>query len=326
MVSLSGPTTASITEGLNGAGNITASGTVANNEPGIYSWLPGGYTILSAPTFGTLTISQNPANGEGGYTWSFVVDSDDPALDGLDRGDSLDITFNVRVTDVSFNAANGFASTVNGTAVIDTHQVTITIFGENEVCFARGTEILTEDGPRRIESLEVGDKVVTRDRGAQPIRWIAASKISMERRRGNSQLEPIAIEPGTFAPGVPSKRLLLSPQHRILVENATLDVLFGESSALVSAKNLINFRNVCTCGEEVEDLEYWHLALDNHEVVFAENCPVESLHFGEEALSTLGPEQLAELNDVFPGLAGRENPLSFPELRAFEGQLISQTL
>ncbi|MEL7256283.1 MAG: Hint domain-containing protein [Pseudomonadota bacterium] len=326
MVSLSGPTTANITEGLNGGGNITASGTVANNEPGIYSWLPGGYTILSAPTFGTLTITQNTANGEGGYTWSFVVDSDDPALDGLDRGDSLDITFNVRVTDVSFNAANGFASTVNGTAVIDTHQVTITIFGENEVCFARGTEILTEAGPRKIEALKVGDKVVTRDRGAQPIRWIASSKISKERRRGNSQLEPIAIEPDTFSPGVPSKRLLLSPQHRILVENANLAVLFGESSALVSAKNLKNSRTVYSCGDEVEDLEYWHLALDSHEVVYAENCPVESLHFGDEVLSTLNPAQLVELNEIFPGLIDQSSQLSFPELRSFEGQLISHGL
>ena len=194
MVSLSGPTTASMTEGFNGAGNTTASGTVVNTEPGAISWVAGGYNILSAPTFGTLTINQNTANDEGGYTWSFVFDSDDPALDGLDAGQSMTVTFNIQVFDTSWTG--GTQTTVNGTTVVDTHQVTITIFGENEVCFTRGTEILTADGPKLVEALKVGDMLVTRDNGVKPIRWLASSVVSEERRRGNSSLEPIMIEGG----------------------------------------------------------------------------------------------------------------------------------
>lgn len=326
MVSLSGPTTASITEGLNGTGNISASGSVTNTEPGTYSWIAGGYDILSAPSFGTLTIVQNTANDEGGYTWSFVVDSDDPALDGLDAGQSLDVTFNIRVRDTSFNAANGYASTVNGTAVIDTHQVTITIFGENEVCFVRGTEILTDIGPRRIETLRVGDLVMTRDNGLQPLRWITASKVPHDRRRGNSQLAPIAIAPDTFAPGVPNKTLRVSPQHRLLLEGPQVDLLLAQDAALASAKNLLNGDSIYECGDEIAELEYWHLVLDQHEVVFANGCPAETLHLGDVALSTLTDAQIEELNDIFPGLVGQSGNLAHIELRGYEGQVLSRGL
>ncbi|MCK0138333.1 Hint domain-containing protein [Aliiroseovarius sp. F47248L] len=323
MVSLSGPTTASITEGLPGTGNVSASGTVVNTEPGTYSWLAGGYDILSAPSFGTLTITQNTANGEGGYTWSFVVDSDDPALDGLDAGQSLDVTFNIRVTDTSFDGTN---STVNGTAVVDTHQVTITIFGETEVCFARGTEILTNLGPRRIETLRVGDLVMTRDSGLQPLRWISASKVNRDRRRGNSQLDPVAIAPDTFAPGVPNKTLRVSPQHRLLMEGPHLDLLLAQDAALVSAKSLVNGDSIFECGAEVDDLEYWHIVLEKHEIVFADGCPAETLHLGDVTLSTLTEAQIEELHAIFPGLTEQQGELAHVELRGFEGQVLSRAL
>ncbi|MCK8465509.1 Hint domain-containing protein [Aliiroseovarius sp. S1339] len=326
MVSLSGPTTASMTEGFNGTGNISASGSVVNTEPGTYSWLAGGYDILSAPSFGTLTIVQNTANDEGGYTWSFVVDSDDPALDGLDAGQSLDVTFNIRVRDTSFNAANGYAPVVNGTAVIDTHQVTITIFGENEVCFARGTDILTDRGPRRIEQLRVGDMLVTRDNGLQPVRWISASKVSRDRRRGNSQLEPIAIAPDTFAPGVPTKTLRVSPQHRVLLEGPQVDLLLAQDTALASAKSLLNGESIYDCSGEVEELEYWHLVLDQHEIVFANGCPAETLHLGDMSLTTLNQAQINELEAIFPGLLEKPSDMAHAELRAYEGQVLTQSL
>ncbi|MDE9449407.1 Hint domain-containing protein [Aliiroseovarius sp. Z3] len=326
MVSLSGPTTATITEGLPGTGNVSASGSVTNTEPGTYSWIAGGYDILSAPSFGTLTITQNTANNEGGYTWSFVVDSDDPALDGLDAGQSLNVTFNIRVRDTSFNAANGYASTVNGTAVVDTHQVTITIFGETEVCFVRGTEILTDLGPRRIETLRVGDLVMTRDNGLQPLRWISASKVSRDRRRGNSQLDPVAIEPDTFAPGVPGKTLRVSPQHRLLLEGPHVDLLLAQDTALASAKSLVNGDSIYECGDEVEDLEYWHIVLEQHEIVFANGCPTETLHLGDVALSTLTDAQIEELCAIFPDLAEQQDDLAHAELRGFEGQVISRAM
>ncbi|WP_371170801.1 Hint domain-containing protein [Aliiroseovarius sp. 2305UL8-7] len=323
MVSLSGPTTASVNEGFIGTGSVSVGNTVTNTEPGTIAWVAGGYTVLSAPSFGTLTINQNTANGEGGYTWTFTFNSDDPALDGLDAGQSLDVTFNVRVTDTSWNGTN---TTVNGSPVVDTHQVTITIFGENEVCFARGTEILTDAGPRRIEEIRVGDMLVTRDNGLQPLRWIAASKVASDRRRGNSQLEPIALKADSLAPGVPTKTLQLSPQHRLLLEGPELDLLLDQTAAFASAKSLVNGDSIYECGDEIADLEYWHIALDQHDVVYANGCPAETLHMGDMSLGTITDAQATELEAIFPGITSTPQPLAHPELRAYEGQLMSDMI
>ena len=313
-----------MTEGFNGAGNITASGTVVNTEPGTISWVAGGYNILSAPTFGTLTINQNTANNEGGYTWSFVFDSDDPALDGLDSGQSMTVTFNIQVFDTSWTG--GTQTTVNGTTVVDTHQVTITIFGENEVCFTRGTEILTTEGPKPVEALKVGDMVVTRDNGPKPIRWIASSVVSNERRRGNSSLEPIVIEAGALGNGTPERDLCVSPQHRVLIEGGHVDLIVAEPAVLASAKSLLNGKTIRHCGDAFEKLEYWHVALDDHEVIFANGCPAESFHVGDVALDSMSSAQLAELEDLFPGITSDSQSLSWPEVKAYEGRVLGAML
>ncbi len=325
MVSLVGPTTATATEGLNGAGNITVAGTVANIEPGVYYWLPGGYSVLSAPGFGTLTINFDGVADGGGYTWSFVFGSDDPALDTLDSGSSLDITFNVRVFDVSWGGT-GSPSTVNGTTVVDTHQVTITIFGENEVCFTRGTEIATPDGPRMIEDLQVGDLVLTRDNGAQPVKWLGYSEIAKARRRGNEGLEPILIQKDAFEPGVPARDLAVSPQHRILLMGQLADDLFDSECHLVPAKHLCDGQRIRPCGERFDVLEYWHMMLDNHDVVFANGCPVETFYFGPMSAEILDGGQIKELAEIFPNLSVSGHEINYTVLKAKEAMRVTRYL
>ena len=41
---------------------------------------------------------------------------------------------------------------------------------EDFVCFTKGTFLTTSNGPRQIEDLREGDKVLTRDNGMQEIR------------------------------------------------------------------------------------------------------------------------------------------------------------
>jgi VCBS repeat-containing protein len=324
MVGLVGPTTANATEGFNGAGNVTVSGSVSNTDPGAYSWIAGGYTVLSAPGFGTLTITHNTANGEGGYTWSFVFDSDDPALDTLDAGEQLDVTFNVRVTDTSWGG--GSPSTVGGVPVVDTHQVTITIFGQNEVCFTRGTEIATPDGPRMIEDIQEGDLVLTRDNGAKPVKWMGYSEVSPARRRGNDGLEPILIESGALEPGVPARDLIVSPQHRILLAGPVSDALFDSECHLVSAKHLCDGQRIRSCGERFEVLEYWHMMLDDHDIVLANGCQVESFYFGSMSADILDCGQLQELKEIFPDLSVGGQILAHPVLKAKDAKQVTEYL
>lgn len=78
-------------------------------------------------------------------------------------------------------------SVVNEDGVTDTAFVTL----DTIPCFVAGTLILTPDGERRIDELEVGDLVMTHDGGPQPIRWIGTRTIPAA-----GQFAPIRIAAG----------------------------------------------------------------------------------------------------------------------------------
>ena len=47
-------------------------------------------------------------------------------------------------------------------------------------CYAPGTMIDTPDGPRAVETLQVGDLVMTLDHGPQSIRWVRSGEVPSE--------------------------------------------------------------------------------------------------------------------------------------------------
>lgn len=323
MVGLSGNNTGSVDEGIIGAGNVSDSDIIVNTPSTgapFPTWLPGDATIVVplSPSIGSVSLSQDPTTGS--VTWTYTVDSDDPALDDLDDGETLDVTFTVRVTDQSFDGTN--YTLPGGTVVAETFEVTITINGRNEVCFTRGTEIMTPSGPRMIEDLTAGDLIITRDNGEKPIRWISSAIVSKEYRRGNDNLEPIRIAKGALAPGVPETDLKVSPQHRLLISGSNCELLLGEANVLTSAKSLLNGDTIHHCGEDFETLEYWHMMFDDHEVVFANGCPVESFFFGDVAEGILNEEQTAEILTLFPDLKESRQQLAYPEAKQHEAALL----
>src|SRR5690606_12553513 len=83
----------------------------------------------------------------------------------------------------------GDARTTRGTTVYQPGYDDLT----GPVCFAAGTPILTAGGPRPVECLRAGDLIVTRDRGAQPLRWVGRASMAA---RGAAA--PVAIAAGAL--------------------------------------------------------------------------------------------------------------------------------
>lgn len=160
-------------------------------------------------------------------------------------------------------------------------------------CFTPGTLILTPAGERPIETLEAGDLVVTRDRGAQRIRWIGKKTVT-----GKGALAPILLDGlSNFGPGRP---LLVSPQHRVLIEGYPAELHFGISEVLVAAKHLLGAGIARV--QPMARVTYLHLMFDAHEVIYANGAPTESFFAGDVGLSALAAESRAELLSVFPEL------------------------
>jgi len=174
------------------------------------------------------------------------------------------------------------------------------------VCFARGTRIMTPFGDIPIEELERGDMVKTLDNGMKPIRWIGHRKLSADDLAKAPAMRPILIKARSIGGGLPKTDLVVSPQHRVMIRSRIAKRMFGKEEVLIAAKHLLAIPGVSVI-EECDGVEYWHFLFDQHEVVFAESMPAESLYTGKEALRTLSEESRKEIFTLFPELANLDH-------------------
>jgi len=185
-------------------------------------------------------------------------------------------------------------STLEITGVIDTDYSGITTPLNNTfVCFTPGTMIRCPGGARRVESLRVGDEVETMDRGAQPLLWIGRRTLDLRCAPGQ---RPVEIKSGAFGPDLPRRPLILSPQHRVMVHRGTRD------EGLIAVKKLDGIPRVRRmAGKRM--VTYIALLCPQHEILFANDLPVESFFPGPQALRSLKPMDQARLWVALPHLA-----------------------
>ena len=163
-------------------------------------------------------------------------------------------------------------------------------------CFTSGTMILTPDGERPVETLQVGDLVMTRDRGAQPIQWKASRSLGAADLEASPELRPIRISADWTGTG---RDLFVSRQHGIVAS------LQGETSEfLVRAIQLARLKGgKVRIAEGIRQVTYVHLLLPHHAVIYANSVATESFYPGPHAIETLAPEALLSLIAHFPRLA-----------------------
>ena len=168
----------------------------------------------------------------------------------------------------------------------------------------------------------MGVRISVPDGPPRPIRWIARRVIPLGH--ANRHLAPVRILRGAFGPGLPSRDLLVSPNHRVMHRSPWAQLWFDSADVLLPAKFMINGRTVRheTAARRVE---YWHFLLDSHEVVWSNGVLTESLHPGDVALTGMAGATRAELLEIFPELAGHDASLQqtcLPSLRRFEADLL----
>lgn len=169
------------------------------------------------------------------------------------------------------------------------------------ICFTPGTSIATPDGPRSVEDLREGDKVQTRDNGAQEIQWIGSRRMTGARMFVMPSLRPVRIHTGALGIERPEEELLVSPEHRMLVRGPAAQALFNTSEVLVPARDLVNGSTI-TVDLTVREVTYVHLLLPNHQILWANNVETESFHPANAALSTLASGDRIRLLSQFPDL------------------------
>lgn len=186
------------------------------------------------------------------------------------------------------------------------------------ICFTPGTRIATPEGPRRIEDLQQGDRVLTRDNGPQAVLWLGQRRMSGARLHALPQLRPIRFRAGALGSARPDPDLWVSPQHRMLLSGPAAQALFNVEEVLVAAEDLVNDRTI-TVDRMLREVTYIHVLLGRHNVIWANGLPTESFHPAHAALDSLDPLQREGLLGQFPQL--RDNPALYgdPARRILSG-------
>ena len=284
-----------------GGGTLQVTGDVNGDSITV----TGGVLQLDHDANGaTITLNNATLDMSGGHTWNntttIIFGSGDsgvivppsvassPTLGGVsftgfNNGDYIDTGSNSPVTNVSYDSTNnilnytqnGIDYTVNLTfasGVTPNFQTSTLPSGDTVlvqggvVCFASGTVILTVHGEVAVEELKVGDLVVTRSGEHRPVKWIGHRTLDLRDLPRTDPARPIRIAADAFGPGQPSRDLYISPSHSVCVD------LCGETLVLVG--DLVNGATIARY--DADSITYWHVELDRHDILLANNLAAES--------------------------------------------------
>lgn len=252
--------------------------------------------VLAPEGSGTLNVLGNDTSTVTGTTLTITAINGQPVSAGdvitLPTGEEVTVNGDGTLTimadeDIGTNTFTYEVTDDDGNT--DTAFVTV----DTVPCFLRGTMIRTMRGDRPIEDLRAGDRIITRDRGAQPLRWIGSRQV-----KATGAFGPIEIAANTFGT---HDALRVSPQHRILVRGEKAALATGDNEVLVAAKHLVDDTNVCRV-QHGEQVEYFHMLFDQHEIVWANGLEAESFHPGAQTLDAFDAEARAEIVALFPEL------------------------
>lgn len=158
------------------------------------------------------------------------------------------------------------------------------------VSFTAGTMITLANGAQKpVEDLAVGDRILTRDDGPQPIRWIGQQTV-----RAVGAFAPICIREGVLNN---TRDLLVSPDHRLFIYQRRDHLGAGRSELLVRARHLVNGDTVARRAGGFVD--YYQMLFDTHQIIYAEGIAAESMLVDTRTRAAL-PKDL-ELSDLLPG-------------------------
>jgi hypothetical protein len=178
--------------------------------------------------------------------------------------------------------------------------------GGDQNCFLKGTTIRTVSGARKIEDLAIGDLLPTMFGGLRPVQWIGRypRKKSDPSKPWVKNALPVRIARSALAPDLPRADLYVTAAHSLLIDGV-----------LVPAEMLINGTTIIRYeASETDELEYFHIRLESHDVVYAEGVPAETLLNVEESAVNFA--------DYFRryGKPTREEARCAPYVHAFGGR------
>jgi len=141
--------------------------------------------------------------------------------------------------------------------------------GGSSNCFLKGTKLRTAQGERKVEDLAIGDLLPTASGELRPVQWVGHYRYTRSDRSKPwvKDVRPVRIMRSALAPNVPHTDLYVTQTHAMFIDGV-----------LVTADLLINGTTITLYdADEHDELEFYHVKLETHDVIYAEGAPCETL-------------------------------------------------
>ncbi len=253
-------------------GGATASGTIVSS---------GGVEIIGAQS---VNFGSNTVIGTDVLSGGRIVINSGNNITGLDvsSGGSIDLNYLIYDAADTVDVTSGGLLTVTsaGTPIYslqlagdytgdyfhtsaDTDNSLI-LTEDTNPCYCPGTLIATDKGEVAVETLAIGDRLLTRSGEMRPIKWIGRRSYGGRFLMGRADLMPIRIMAGALEDNVPARDLFVSPHHAMYIDGV-----------LIETKDLVNGTSIVQ-STHAESVTYYHVELESHDVILAEGAWAES--------------------------------------------------
>ena len=230
-----GTSTASATITLNNSSGVATDANGALSGTGLTKIATGTYS-LAAASLTTLTSELQALN----FT---------PTIGQVLSGNTVSTTIGLAINDSDGSTSGS------------------TVLTETATCFLRGTLIATPSGEVAVETLRAGDMVSVLENGIRvdrPAAWVGHGRMEAARRGCRDEFFPVRIRKDAFATDVPSRDLLVTPEHCILTD-----------AGLTPARMLVNGASILI-DRSLAEYDFFHVELETHGILLSEGLTTES--------------------------------------------------
>lgn len=137
--------------------------------------------------------------------------------------------------------------------------------GEIVHCFAAGTLIETSEGEVAVETLAIGDNILTASGETTTIKWVGRHTVSNAAADPNRQ--PVRIRASALGKEKPHRDLVVTASHGLVVDGLVIN-----AGVLVNGGTI----DYMPWNELDEIVTYYHIETEGHEVVLANGTEAET--------------------------------------------------
>ncbi|MCP1246079.1 Hint domain-containing protein [Acetobacter cerevisiae] len=177
-----------------------------------------------------------------------------------------------RIADVNISGQNftvgDYSANGAGPLTVSSDGTSLSIEAVGSVCFLPGTLLRTPEGEVTVEDVQIGDTLLTFENGkpvAQPVVWVGSKQAEVRPALPLDEAGwPVRVRQDALADGVPSKDLLITPEHCLYLDGQ-----------FVPVRMLVNGETIAY-DQTIRAYTYYHVETAQHAVIMADGALTES--------------------------------------------------